>query len=60
MTVTLTGETGVRIETVTDYQDTQSEFTLNANFTRHYGNSKMAGTMSNNCTMPHINTILCR
>ena len=60
MTVTLTGETGVRIQTVTDYQDTQSEFTLNVNFTRHYGNSKMAGTMSNNCTKPYINTILCR
>ena len=60
MTVTLTGETGVSIQTVTDYQDTQSEFTLNTNFTRHYGNSKMAGTMSNNCTKPEINTILCR
>jgi len=60
LTVTMTGETGVRIETVTDYLSTETQFQLNTQFTRQYGNSKLGGTLTNNCSKPSLVSILCR
>jgi len=60
LTVTLTGRTGVRILTVTDYQTTESEFQLGTEFRRPYGNNKLGGTMVSTCTRPTSNNIICR
>ena len=74
MTVTLTGRTGVRIHTVTgttptnllictvfaDYQTTESEFQLDSEFSRPYGNTRLGGTMVTTCTRPVSHTIMCR
>merc|ERR1712013_934922 len=59
LTVTLTGRTGVRILTVTDYQTTESEFQLGTEFRRPYGNNKLGGTMVSTCTRPTSNNIIC-
>jgi len=60
MTVTLTGSTGVRIHTVTDYQTTESEFQLDREFRRPYGNNRLGGTMVTTCSRPTNNNIVCR
>jgi len=58
--VTMIGETRVKIETVTDYLSTETQFQLNTQFTRQYGNSKLGGTLANNCSKPSLDSILCR